>query len=730
MNAGLVFIVEYIGQVHNHKICIVSPFNLKKKIIFKCKNFPKSSGVVIRATGKYTDKTEKIFNCETWQYEKLPNKECFEGYAKTFPDIGIAKAKKIFEKYGADYTVFLDADKMKEFSPKRYKEIVETATENEKNDYDIKLLETLANFGVINPQKINKIVQLIKYKDFEENPFVLMGLPGVKIGFRTCNSIVLQLQKSSPQYLKSEERICKGVEFTLRQLLSRGHTYILANKLIISSLRFLNEGVVRKTNLVQENDIKKAINLLRKQHVIKAEKTNTELRFYDTFYYDCENFIAQEVCRKSNTVSKKISKEKIKSILDDFDKTYNFKLADSQRLAVESIVNNNILIITGSAGTGKTTVLKASLYALQNLGYQNIVLAAPTGRAARRMAESTEHEASTLHSLLHLGIEDEETDALDVYVSDEKIEADAIFIDEASMCDISIIYRLLQKLPPDIKLFFLGDPNQLESVGSGRVLSDLIESCCVPVIKLKFIYRQAKDSNIVMNANKILNGNSNLVCGDDFEIINLNNPEEIQKQIADIYKNELALNDSSDKVFSVQCICPARREGFLASNQLNKIVQSAVNPNAVFGNICFKANGFSFYINDKIICSKNTPTIKNGDMGIITNIAPNSITAMFDTGEESFDSDKAAELGISLAYCISVHKAQGSEFETVIMPVAEENKNMLKRNLFYTAVTRAKKKMILVGEASQIKMAVNNNKVVKRNGNLQKRIVKIYKKTT
>lgn len=722
------FIVEYVGIVQKRQLCVVSPLNLKKKIVFRTQNFPKSSGIAIRATGEFADRDEKIFDCLTWQYEKIPIQECFESYAKTLPDIGPVKAKKIYEKYGTDYSVFLNPEKMKEFSPKRYIDIVNKATENEENTYDIKLMEVLSSFGVINTKNIVKIATSLSYEDFKSDPFVLMTLPKYKVGFRTCNSIVLQLQKSNPCYLKIESRVCKGVEFVLKQLLSRGHTYVLANKLIVSSLKFLNEGVVRKANLVQENDIKTAINILRKQHLIKAEKSGNELRFYDAFYYDCENFIAQEICRKVNSKNKKsVSKDKIKSYLDEFDKATDFLLADSQRLAVESIVNNDIAIITGSAGTGKTTVLKASLYTLEKLGVQNIVLAAPTGRAARRMAESTGHDASTLHSLLHLGVEDEETDAMDVYVSDEKIDADAIFIDEASMCDISIIYRLLQKLPPDIKLFFLGDPNQLESVGSGRVLSDLIESCCVPVIKLKFIYRQAKDSNIVMNANKILNGNSNLVCGDDFEIINLSDPEEIQKQIADIYKNELALNNSSDKIFSVQCICPARREGFLASNQLNKIVQSVVNPNASFGNICFKANGFSFYINDKIICSKNTPTIKNGDMGIITNIASNLITAMFDTGEESFDSDRAVELGISLAYCISVHKAQGSEFETVIMPVSEENKNMLKRNLFYTAVTRAKKKMILVGQTNQIKTAVYNNKVVRRNGNLEKRLIKLYK---
>lgn len=729
MDAGIIFLVEYIGQMHKKKLCIVSPLDLKKRIVFKSNNPPNNSGVAIRAVGSFEDKDNKIFKCDAWQYEKLPKREVFIAYAKTFPDIGASKAKKIYDAYGADYSVFLKPEIMQKFSSKHYNEIVANAIEKEQGRIDIELMKLLSSFGVLKPNQVKKLAQTITKEEFMKNPFILMDVPGSKVGFRACNSITLQLQKSSPEFLRSEERICKGVEFTLKQLLSRGHTYIVADKLLSSSLKTLNEGVVRKVNLVSLDDIKKAINILRKKHMIKAEKTSTELRFYDAFYYDCENFIADEMCRKYKETSKrKFPKAKIEGFLDELDKMSKFKLADSQRLAVETIVNEDIAIITGSAGTGKTTVLKAALFVLERLGLQNIVLAAPTGRAARRMAESTEHEASTLHSLLHLGIEDENTDAVDLYMSEDKIEADAIFVDEASMCDIGIVYRLLQKIPQRAKLFFLGDPNQLESVGSGRVLSDLIESYCIPVIKLKFIYRQAKDSNIIMNAAKILNGNCNLVTGNDFQIIDISKPELIQKEIASIYKKEYSKFNSINDIFSVQCICPARREGLLASNQLNKVIQSYINPRAKNNGIYFRANNFKFFINDKIICSKNTETIKNGDMGIVTNINSGSMTAMFETGQETFDVDRATDLGISLAYCISVHKSQGSEFDITIMPISSENQNMLKRNLFYTAVTRAKKKMILVGEKSQIDRAIKNNKIAKRNGNLEKRLIKQFTK--
>lgn len=723
MQKEQVFLVEYIGQVYKKNVCIVSPLNLKRRIIFKAKKLPTVSGLALRAFGNFNNEGN-VFFADEWQVEMLPEKSVFLAYAKTFPHIGTKKAQQIYDTFGADYSVFLSEEKMRPFS-KHCKEIVAFAQENAKRQMDTRLLDKLSTFGVIPNGKIPLIAKTVSYEAFEENPFILMDVKGAKTGFRICNSIVLQMQKSEPKYLVSQERLNKGVEYVLRQSLKqRGDTYITADRLIYNSLKFLNEGVVRKKNLVTPESIKRTINVLRKEHILKAEKTaDGELRFYEAFYYDCENFIADEVYRLMNKKPPKTQKARLQKIIGEFEQTTNFNLADSQKLAVETIANSNLAVITGSAGTGKTTVLRAALFTLKQLGVKKITLAAPTGRAARRMTESTGHPASTLHSLLHLGIEEEDVDLVDVYVSDDKIDTEVIFIDETSMCDISIIYRLFQKLPPNARVFFIGDPEQLESVGSGNVLHDFIESCCLPVIKLKFIYRQAKDSKIILNAQKILENNDKLLTGSDFEIINQSEPEKVQAEIAKIYKRLYNPND----ILTVQCICPARRVGLLASNQLNKVVQEAVNPHSTGSEVPFKANGFKFFVNDKIICSKNTDTIKNGDMGIVTAVTSVTMTAMFDTGEEVFNYDRATELGIILAYCISVHKAQGSEFDTTIMPIVEENKSMLKKNLFYTAVTRAKKKMILVGQPEQISSAIRNNKVSQRNGNLKNRIKRKFK---
>lgn len=711
------FLIEYINKRKN--VVIGTTLKLKERT-YLFGDLPDTQGVAINAIGSYTE-DRKGFNVLSWSYERLAQDDVFVSYARTFPGIGKIKALKILAEYGADYGVFSDLGIMQRYSASHAAEIVEIANKQQTADGKGAFIKRLAGFGVIKKAKIHKIASAFDECEFFSNPFAAIYTAGINLPFRVCNSIVLQMQSDKPELLHLDDRMFYGVEYTLQQLLSRGHTYVNAQVLLEKSIATLNDGVADDAHLVDAACIKGYMNLLNKKHKIKAEKGKDELRIYDAFYYDCEKFIAEELHRKLVSNFKKISLEKIQAELDLFDSNSAFKLADSQRLAVETVVNNPVAIITGSAGTGKTTVLNATIQTLEHLGRSKIVLAAPTGRAARRMSEATSREASTLHSLLHLGIEDEDTEAVDVYMDDEKIDADAVFIDETSMCDISIIYRLLQKLKPSCRLYFIGDPNQLESVGSGNVLSDMIESYCVPVVKLKFIYRQAKDSNIIMNADRILHGRQNLSTGEDFFIVQETETEKIAKLVAGIYQMEVR---KVGNLLEVQCICPMRIKGELATNQLNKIVQEKLNPGSSAG--CFRANGFVLKRGDKVICSKNTKTVRNGDIGIVTESRNNTLVCDFETGEEHFTVDDAIDLGIGLAYCITVHKSQGSEFQTVIMPVSQENQSMLRRNLFYTAVTRARKKMYLVGDPEQISKTIANNRTSKRNGLLMQRIRKEF----
>lgn len=695
--------------------------NSKKLILYG--KLPHKANISIKAMGYISGDKKNVFNVESWSYDFAIDTEVFLAYAETLPGIGPKTALKIFHKYGVDYGVFSSEVLLKKVVPKNKIESIIEQNKKDNTFESAEFIQKLIKTKVFSNRKITKISSVITEKDFYENPFLVMKK--IKISYSSLNNFCLSVQKEYPHLLALPERLTMGVEKTLSVCLSCGDCFLYANRFIEKSLEFLNNGVENEENKVSEEKVKEIINNLNKAHKIRAEISTDKkkLRIYNSFYFDCENFVADSIYKRLNKSRPVFTHTQIQSAILKTERKYHLTLADTQKLAIETIINNNIAIITGSAGTGKTTVLKFAIDVFEQLIGGDIILVAPTGRAARRMTESTAIEASTLHSLLKIGVSDEEDDS-DVFVSDEKIEGEAIFVDETSMCDISIIYRLFQHLSENCRVYFLGDVNQLQSVGSGNVLDDLIESYYVPTVKLSLIYRQSQDSNIIYNANNILNGIGKIKTGDDFVVYNISNPEKIAEQCCTIYKQELQrLGD----ILDVQCITPKRVNGILASEQLNKQIQMAINPN--YGsNSFFFSNGYKFYIGDKIICNKNTETVRNGDIGVVTNVTKNEIQAIFDTGEEIFDAEQAEELNISLAYCITVHKSQGSEFKTVFIPVSEENKAMLKRNLFYTAVTRAKEKMIIVGENKYIKSAIEDNRIYQRKTSLKSRITSKYQR--
>lgn len=695
--------------------------NSKKLILYG--KLPHKANISIKAMGYISGDKKNVFNVESWSYDFAIDTEVFLAYAETLPGIGPKTALKIFHKYGVDYGVFSSEVLLKKVVPKNKIESIIEQNKKDNTFESAEFIQKLIKTKVFSNRKITQISSVITEKDFYENPFLVMKK--IKISYSSLNNFCLSVQNEYPQLLTLPERLTMGVEKTLSTCLSCGDCFLYANRFIEKSLEFLNNGVENEENKVSEEKVKEIINNLNKAHKIRAEISTDKkkLRIYNSFYFDCENFVADSIYKRLNKSRPVFTHTQIQSAILKTERKYHLTLADTQKLAIETIINNNIAIITGSAGTGKTTVLKFAIDVFEQLIGGDIILVAPTGRAARRMTESTAIEASTLHSLLKIGVSDEEDDS-DVFVSDEKIEGEAIFVDETSMCDISIIYRLFQHLSENCRVYFLGDVNQLQSVGSGNVLDDLIESYYVPTVKLSLIYRQSQDSNIIYNANNILNGIGKIKTGDDFVVYNISNPEKIAEQCCTIYKQELQrLGD----ILDVQCITPKRVNGILASEQLNKQIQMAINPN--YGsNSFFFSNGYKFYIGDKIICNKNTETVRNGDIGVVTNVTKNEIQAIFDTGEEIFDDEQAEELNISLAYCITVHKSQGSEFKTVFIPVSEENKAMLKRNLFYTAVTRAKEKMIIVGENKYIKSAIEDNRIYQRKTSLKSRITSKYQR--
>lgn len=382
--------------------------------------------------------------------------------------------------------------------------------------------------------------------------------------------------------------------------------------------------------------------------------------------------------------------------------------------------SSNLSIITGSPGTGKTTVLKAIIEVYKALyPKEKIKLAAPTGRASRRMAESTgETDASTLHSMLGLQNED------GYFKKDKEFEpigAGLIIVDESSMIDMWLARQFFMRIGNNTKIVLVGDPDQLQSVGAGDVFRQLINSGLIPVTVLDKIFRQKDGSRIALNARAINNDQTKLSYGDDFCFYKC----QTQDQAADIIKR--AFCDLTEKygIENVQILSPYRKKGAAAANELNLAIREIVNPYKG-GLPDLRIGADYFRVGDKVMQNKNNSKASNGDIGFIRDIGTDKDNKAVITIE--FSANRKAEYtledmkNIELAYATTVHKAMGSEYDIVIMPIIKSHYNMLNRNLVYTGITRAKHRVILVGQPGMLCMAIHRNETGNRNTALAERI--------
>ena len=413
--------------------------------------------------------------------------------------------------------------------------------------------------------------------------------------------------------------------------------------------------------------------------------------------------------------------------------TLGIRLTKKQAESVEMVFRHNISIITGGPGTGKSTVLKAIVNAYQLLYPKNrIALAAPTGKASRRMAETSGIEdAQTIHSLLKLHGEDAG------WQRKGDLDAQFVIIDESSMIDMWLAHQLFTRLKDGTKLLFVGDADQLESVGPGSVFAQIIESGIIPVTTLHEIFRQAEDSRIAYNAKFVKEQNGNLLYGNDFAFMQADSQDEAAHIICTLYRREL----ETTSIEQVQILTPFRSNGDASANSLNLAIRDAINPASPnkpetdFG-------GKLFRLYDRVMQTKNDYDMSlcdahgkeigvgvfNGDVGTITEIGAGTLTVDFDGRFATYafeDLDK-----LDLAYANTIHKAQGSEYDVVIIPVLPAHKILLTLNLFYTAITRAKRRVILVGQKRAIYIAVHKSGKGKRNTLLAERIRLYYRALT
>ncbi len=543
------------------------------------------------------------------------------------------------------------------------------------------------------------------------NPYRLaMDIFG--IGFVIADSIAdkLGFSKNSPL------RVEAGILYVLHQLSDEGHVFYPYEYLVKKSRETL--GVDRDTvaEALGNLAIDKKIVLEDLNESFDEFKENNKSVYLAKFHL-CETSIATRL-KILSTTPKSICSVNVENALEWVQGQLDIRLAENQTKAIRCALENKIMVITGGPGTGKTTIINAILKIFSRLKVKTF-LAAPTGRAAKRMSETTGHEAKTIHRLLEYSF----TKGGFQKNENKPLGCDLLILDEASMIDTILMHHLIKAVPAFATVILVGDVNQLPSVGAGNVLNDIIASGAITVVELNEIFRQARESRIIVNAHKINNGIlptfEDDVPGNDFYFIHQEDPEKVLGIILELTKERIPKRFGLDPVDDIQVLTPMHK-GVVGAGNLNTELQKSLNP---FQQEITRGNR-NFRINDKVMQIRNNydKDVFNGDIGRINGLRPDDdeITVMFDGREVPYAFYELDEL--VLAYAVSIHKSQGSEYPAVVVPVLTQHYILLQRNLIYTAVTRGRNLVIMVGTRKALAMGVHNDKTKKRFTNLRYRM--------
>jgi exodeoxyribonuclease V alpha subunit len=547
-----------------------------------------------------------------------------------------------------------------------------------------------------------------------ENPYRL-AMDVFGIGFLTADKIAGQLGFSKDSHLRAEA----GILFILNQLADDGHVYYPYEPLMEKCHEVLQIDYNIMTKALEGLVISGKIAIENLNNDTKNTNKNNQAIYLSKLYF-CEKRIAERIKLLIST-PEILRPVQVEKAVEWVQKELSIQLAPNQLEAIRNALKNKVLILTGGPGTGKTTVINAILKIFNAMGAR-CLLAAPTGRAAKRMTEATGIPAKTLHRLLEFSFQ-----SGGFQKNEEKpLNCQVLIVDEASMIDTVLMHHLMKAVPPTASFILVGDVNQLPSVGPGNVLKDMISSGTVPVTTLTEIFRQAAESLIIVNAHRINHGNFPLLPSHDhskspgdFYFIRQENPEKVLNIILDLTCKRIPKRFGYDPFDQVQVLTPMHR-GTLGAANLNYHLQQALNPkkdSLILG-------GRSFKIDDKVMQIRNNYDKKvfNGDIGRIKHIDADSqeLAILFDDRLVTYDFSELDE--IVLAYAISVHKSQGSEYPVVVIPIVTQHYILLQRNLIYTAVTRAKKLAVLVGTWKALAIGIKNDKTRKRYTLLKERL--------
>lgn len=611
--------------------------------------------------------------------------------------MGPALAHRVVAAFGKDTMAVLEKDpqrllEVEGIGPKKLAVITESFYEEKQvNDiaYD---LEQHGVAGRYASRLLQKYGDDVHYVLTEEPYRMIAEIDG--IGFKTADQIALAygMDRQDPQ------RLSAGLTYVLRTMTQNGHVCIPDTELVRRAAFILQADALGLHDILRE--------AIEVGQLCTADFEGT-LYVYTPEAYEEEEYIAGRIGEMGNMKPLPM-KTHVQPFLDRWQDARHFELADKQREAVEKSLQSGMTVITGGPGTGKTTVVQTIIRLAEQEGLR-ILLCAPTGRAAKRLAETTQRKAKTIHRLL---VPDGHAGAMQVFEYNETkmLPADLVIVDEVSMLDMEMMYHLLSALKPQCRCILVGDADQLPSVGAGAVLHDIIASGQVPVVRLDTIFRQKEGGRIVTNAHLINSGRLPVVNEDtEFRFVEIDNEADGAEKISALYNSELL--ETGDK-FAVQVLSPMYKNPCGVDN-LNQLIQERFNPPAE-GKAELKGKNVVFRVGDKVMQKHNDyeKGVFNGDMGEIFAIQKDMVYVRYPEQDVKYEGQEVDE--ITLAYAITVHKSQGSEYHTVIMVLVNSHAIMLQRNLFYTAVTRAKRKVILVGTKRAVQTAVQNQRTSRR----------------
>ena len=611
--------------------------------------------------------------------------------------LGPALAHRVVAVFGKDTMKILERDpqrllEVEGIGPKKLAVITESFYEEKQvNDiaYD---LEQHGVAGRYAGRLLQKYGDDVHYVLTEEPYRMIAEIDG--IGFKTADQMALAygMDRQDPQ------RLSAGLTYVLQTMTQNGHVCIPDAELVRRAAFILQADALGLHDILKE--------AIEVGQLCTADFQGT-VYVYTPEAYEEENYIARRI-QDMAAMKPLAMKTHVQLFLDRWQDSCHFELADKQREAVEKSLESGMTVITGGPGTGKTTVVQTIIRLAEQEGLR-ILLCAPTGRAAKRLAETTQRKAKTIHRLL---IPDGRQGRIQVFEYNETklLPADLVIVDEVSMLDMEMMYHLLSALKPQCRCILVGDADQLPSVGAGAVLHDIIASGQVPVVRLDTIFRQQEGGRIVTNAHLINSGRLPVVNEDpEFCFVEIEDEAQGAEKISALYNSELL--ETGDK-FAVQVLSPMYKNPCGVDN-LNQLIQGRFNPPAEEkGEL--KGKNVIFRVGDKVMQKHNDyeKGVFNGDIGEIFAIQKDMVYVRYPEQDVKYEGQEVDE--ITLAYAITVHKSQGSEYHTVIMVLVNSHAIMLQRNLFYTAVTRAKRKVILVGSKRAVQTAVQNQRTSRR----------------